>query len=277
MLRTLAFLLAVAGLLAALRGAAPAQGPTAPPPSSKPAGFDHDHSAWTGVLSRHVRGDRFDYRALKEDRAGLDAYLKSLEAVTKAEFDAWTREQRFAFWINAYNAYTIRLVLDAYPVDSIKDIGGLLSSPWKKAFIPLSQLHPASKGRKLTLDDVEHSILRPTFEDARVHVAVNCASRGCPPLLAEAFAAERLDDQLDAQMRAFLADTSRNRIDAAGRKLELSSIFDWFGEDFERDAGDLKAYLARYLPGDEASKAWIGRAKVSFLDYSWKLNDVERE
>lgn len=238
--------------------------------------FDQEHAQLSRVLAEHVRADRVDYAALKEDREPLRRYLATLEAVTPDQVGGWTERQRFAFWLNVYNAYTLDLVLDHFPLDSIKDIGGLLRSVWDKRFIPLEGFDPGKKGRKLSLNDVEHEILRKQFEDARLHAAVNCASKSCPPLRAEAFVAERLDDQLDAQVRGWLADPTRNRFDPKREELKLSKIFDWFAEDFERDAGSVQAWVARYAPAADA--AWIGEpaVRVRYLDYDWSLNDVER-
>ncbi len=238
-------------------------------------GFDHTHALWTEVLKAHVKGDRFDYEALKRDPQKLRRYLDRLHAVTPAELASWTREQRYAFWINVYNAHTVDLIVGEYPLDSIRDLGGLFSKVWDKEFIEMRAHHPDGKDDELSLDDVEHAILRPRFEDARIHAAVNCASIGCPPLRNEAFVAERLDAQLDEQMRAFLADESRNRFDRAGNRVRISKIFDWFAGDFERDAESVRAYLRRYHPGDD--DAWIQDAKVDYLDYDWDLNDVPKE
>lgn len=244
-----------------------------------PAAFDHSHAAWNRILSRHVVDDRFDYGRLAKDRAGLDAYLDELHAVTPAQLAGWSREQRFAFWINVYNAHVVKLVVDAWPVKSIRDLGGrLFNKVWDKEFIPMEALHPDGKHEKLSLDDVEHGILRPRFEDARVHVAVNCASIGCPPLRAEAYVAARLEEQLDEQARRFVADGRRNTFEVAerGGRMKVSQIFDWFAGDFERDAGSVRAWIARYAPPEVA--AWIAESEpeIGFRSYSWDLNDVER-
>lgn len=244
-------------------------------PTAAAEDFDHSHALWTEVLREHVRDDRFDYAKLKQDRSKLDLYLKQIYAVRPAALESWSRNERYAYWINVYNASAVSLVVSEYPVKSIKDIGGFFSSVWKKEFIPLEPLHPKGDDDALSLDDVEHAILRPRFEDARVHAAVNCASVGCPPLRSEAFVAERLDEQLDEQVRAWLADPRRNRYDRSEETIRVSEIFDWFGEDFERDAGSVEAWIAKYAPADEA--AWLkGAQKVrrKYLDYSWKLNDT---
>lgn len=267
------------GTLAIAACLALAQTPSPEAIAQEPAepGFDHAHALWTEVVKEHVRGDRFDYERLGKNREKLDRYLAMLGAVERVELDAWTKEQRHAFWINAYNAYTVHLVVKSYPVESIKDIGSLLSSVWDKSFIPLGRLIDDGEPRELSLNQIEHEILRPRFKDARVHAAVNCASRGCPPLRDEAFVAERLDQQLDQQTRAWLADAARNRFEPDKRRVQISQIFGWFEEDFVRDAGSVRAWLARYGPPEHAK--WLqsdAKIEVSHLDYSWELNDVER-
>lgn len=243
-------------------------------PTSRPVeSFDHAHAEWNAVLKEHVHGDRFDYAALKKDSATLDAYLTKLQGITLKELNSWNVDQRMAFWINAYNANVVKLVADNYPLDSIRDIGSVFSKVWNKEFIRMKALHPSGKDKKLSLDDIEHKILRPRFKDARVHAAVNCASNSCPPLRGEAFVAKRLDAQLDEQVRAWLADTSRNKLNVASGKLEISSIFKWFKEDFVRDGKSVTGWIAKYA-GDEVATAITSgkKLKVSYLDYSWKLN-----
>jgi hypothetical protein len=237
--------------------------------------FDHEHALWTRTLAAHVLGSRFDYKALGESRGDLDLYLLSLRGVSAEDFATWTRDERYAFWVNAYNAFTVHLVLTRYPVDSIKDIGGVLTPVWKMEFIPLGHLYGEGVVDQISLDTIEHKILRPQFEDARVHAAVNCASESCPPLAAEAFRAEVLDTQLDARVRVWLADSSLNRFDCERKRLELSAIFDWFASDFERDAGSVRAWLARYAPAEvKACLEGSAKLKIETLTYSWKLNAV---
>ena len=235
--------------------------------------FDHGHTAFDRVLRRHVAGDRFDYKALKADPAGLRGYLDSLEAVRPSDFSSWSRAERYAFWINAYNAYTLMTVAGRYPVASIKEIGGAETSVWDDAFIPLGALHGDS--RSLSLNQIEHEILRADFPDARVHAAVNCASIGCPPLRAEAYVAERLEAQLDSQARAWIADATRTRFEEQSETIRVSKIFEWFEDDFVRDAGGAIQWIARYAPALQS--AWIAdarAAKLRYLEYDWRLNDV---
>ncbi len=145
-----------------------------------------------------------------------------------------------AFLINAYNAFTVKLVTENYPLDSIKEIGGVFGSPWAQAFIPLF-------GQTLTLNQIEHSMIREpgVFDESRIHFAVNCASIGCPALRSEAYVASELDAQLQDSQRRFLSDRSRNRFDAAAGHFRVSKIVDWDADDFANQSGSLQAYLQR--------------------------------
>lgn len=237
--------------------------------------IDHAHKAWDGLLKRHVvvlpggKASQVRYAAFAGDRAALKAYLGSLSAVTEAEFSAWSREQRMAFLINAYNAFTVEKVLTRYPdLKSIRDFGTVFGNPWKDRFFRLL-------GREASLDGIEHDMLRKpgAYDDPRVHFALNCASIGCPMLREEAYVPARLDRQLDEQAARFLSDRSRNRY--ANGRLEVSRIFDWFKDDF---AGREK-FLARFanvLADTTEGRAAVSesRAPLSFLDYDWALNDA---
>jgi hypothetical protein len=242
------------------------------------AQFDHDHAAWDVLVKKHVKwlGDnkqsRVDYAAFKSERAELKKVLDATSAVSKAEFDGWSAPQRMAFLINAYNAYTIELILTEYPnLKSIKDLGPLFSTPWKKKFFKLL-------GEDRHLDWIEHEQLRPLYADPRVHGAVNCASIGCPALRNEAFTAQKLEAQLDDGMLRFMGDRTRNRV--KGGKLEVSSIFKWFREDWEQGhrgfnkVEDLFAKYAAQLSDDAAEQAKVRERAlpVSHLDYDWSLN-----
>lgn len=252
------------------------------------AGFDHRHAAWDALLKQHVvvapsgNASTLRYAALQTQRAALKAYLDNLSAVVPASYSTWTRAQQLAFLINAYNAFTVELILTRYPdLKSIKDLGSLLSSPWKPKWIALL-------GGKVSLDDIEHAMLRKRgdYDDPRVHFAVNCASIGCPALREEAFVAARLDAQMDEQTLRFMSDRTRNRYNAQRGRLELSKIFDWYGEDFRlghRGIGSLQAFAARYAgqladaPAHAAElreRIRAGGVDIAFTDYDWALNDV---
>jgi hypothetical protein len=229
---------------------------------------DRAHGAWTNLLRRYVSEGLVDYAGLKRGRSELDAYLRSLESVERAELEAWPRADQLAFWINAYNAYTVKLVLDHYPLRSIRSIGFLPGSAFKRRFIPLERV----AGRKLSLDDIEHGILRERFEEPRIHFAIVCASRSCPVLRDEAYRGSGLDAQLDEAARTFLRDPARNRYDPASRTLSLSRIFEWFRGDFEGAAGTLPAFVERYADERTAEALRRGGVQVEFLEYDWALN-----
>lgn len=235
--------------------------------------FDHEHGVWTGVLKTYQTDSGLvRYQQLKADASNkahpFNVYLSSLSQVPKAEFDRWQKQEKIAFLINAYNALTIKLVVDNYPVESIRKIGGLFTKPWDVEFFSLLG------GQIKSLDPIEHQWLRPVYKDFRIHAAVNCASRSCPPLRREAFTATKLDAQLDEQMRQWLADPSRNTYDAASGALHLSKIFDWYGKDFIDWGGGVKSVIAKYGP-DLAQKAQAKKGEIDYLDYDWGLNEAK--
>jgi hypothetical protein len=248
------------------------------------AAFDHRHADWDLQLKQQVvvaasgASSSVRYAGFKAQRASLQTYLATLSAVTPAEYALWTQPQQLAFLVNAYNAFTIERVLSRYPdLKSIKDLGGVFESPWKKKFFRLL-------GSERSLDDLEHGLIRAPgmFDDPRIHVAVVCASIGCPMLRNEAFVAEQLEVQLDDAMRRFLSDRQRNRFDPASGTLAVSKIFDWYQKDFQqghRGIDSLKTLFARYadrLADSPAAQADVraGRYKLSHLDYDWALNDA---
>jgi hypothetical protein len=232
--------------------------------------FDHQHAEWNRVLRRHVVNDAaissVDYAALQADPSGLRRYVAQVTGVSPTQFEAWTDAQRLAFLINAYNALTVTLIVDNYPLTSIKDLGGWFSSPWKKRFFTLL-------GTTRHLDDIEHGIIRKQFDEPRIHFAVNCAAIGCPPLRTEAYVASRLDAQLEDNTRVFLRDERRNRYE--GGVLRLSELLDWYEGDFKRGDGSIKSFVAPRLTDDPAEAATIDSrdTRVRFLAYDWGLND----
>jgi len=235
---------------------------------------DHRHSLWAAVLRDHVQvtgpKSTVDYRAIKDDPTNLDRYLTQLKAITKAEYSQFSKEEKLAFLINAYNAFTVKLIVDHYPVTSIKKIGGWFSSPWKISFFKLL-------GTPQTLDGLEHDMLRKNFSEARIHFALVCASRGCPALRSKPFTADTLDQELEAAARTFLSDATRNRFDAEGKILYLSKIFDWFSSDFTKGYGSVPAFVATRLSGEPevVSQVLSPGTKIKFLNYDWSLNSAE--
>jgi hypothetical protein len=248
--------------------------------------FDHTHAAWDALLHKHVKyvqngnASRVDYAGFNRDRAQLRAVLDDDQKVTRQEFDSWTKPQQQAFLINAYNALTVEKILTRYPdIKSIRDFGSVFGNPWKDKFFRLF-------GEPAALDTIEHETLRKdgVYDEPRVHVAVVCASIGCPMLRNEAFTPEKLEGQLEDGMRRFLSDKTRNRYNPQTKKLEVSKIFDWYGKDFEKGHkgyGSVKATMAKYADvlaqsPEDREAVRNQKAEVAFLDYDWSLNDSSR-
>lgn len=245
-------------------------------------GFDHRHLAWNTLLGQHVHwsdnghASSVDYAGMRGNHAALKSYLAELSAVPRQAFAGWNKSQRRAFLINAYNAFTVELILAAQPQPaSIKDLGSLFSSPWKQRFFTLF-------GVQQSLDGIEHGLIRGAsdYDDPRIHFAVNCASVGCPALRPEAYLGTELDAQLEDQTVRFLGDHTRNRYDAMKQILYLSKIFDWYAKDFDRPfrgADSVATFAARYqkqlgMDAAAARKFSSGELVIKFLDYDWSLN-----
>lgn len=275
LLRTLAAVVALTGLAITL----PARADTvasAFSPHAKGSARTVDHATWDGLLKSHLGPaeaglSRVAYAAFKAaDHGKLKGYIRMLEATDVATLD---RPEQFAFWANLYNARTVDIVLDAHPVKSIKDInlgGGLVGlvkgGPWKANVVRVA-------GRDLSLDDIEHGILRPVFKDPRVHYAVNCASVGCPNLGPEAFTGARLEAQLDAAARAFVNSPRGFRV--TGKKVWASNIYSWFQADFGGNAAGVLDHARRYA--EPALKQQLnGITAIAEFGYDWALNDAAR-
>jgi hypothetical protein len=222
-----------------------------------------DNTLYADLLSKYVKDGVVNYQGFKNEEKRLDEYLKVLEETDTSKL---SRDEQFAFYINAYNATTIKFILSAYPeIKSIWDLGSRII-PWKS---PFRKKIVRIEGKAISLDDLEHGMIRPRFKDPRVHFAVNCASKSCPPLISEPYQGSTLDQQLNASTRAFLNNPERNRLD--GNKLYVSKIFKWFEEDFH---GDVVGFFIRFA--EEAMKAKLmetrDKIKVKYLDYDWSLN-----
>lgn len=219
-----------------------------------------DNTIYGKLLTKYVKDGEVDYQGLKSEEKLLDRYLKVLEDTDSREL---SRNERFAFYVNAYNAWTIKLILTGYPeVKSIKDLGSLFKSPWKKEICKIDR-------EVLSLDDIEHRIIRPTFKDPRVHFAVNCASRGCPKLKSEPYTGATMDRDLDMAAEKFINDSQKNYLQ--GETLYISSLFKWFSEDF---GNDIVGFVSKYASGKlkEELAARAGKIKIKYLDYDWSLN-----
>lgn len=219
-----------------------------------------DHHAWTLELQKYVDEDGWvNYAAWQQDQTGLNGYLNILSAHLPSE--SWTREQQLAYWINAYNAFTVKLILNHYPLQSIEELHDIpyVNTVFHKEWFALG-------GMAMSLNRIEHGVLRQQFEEPRIHAAINCASISCPPLQPEAFLPETMDQQLEVVMRSFVNDPLRNRL--SPEEVEISSIFSWFRGDFTQN-GDIISFLNQY------SEVPISPdADVRYQTYDWNLNEV---
>ena len=251
--------------------------------SSAFAQFDQSHKAFDDLLKKHVTyitngsASQVSYAGFLQDRAALKEYLDAVSAVPEASYKSWNKNQQLAFLINAYNAYTIELILTKYPnLKSIRDLGGTFSKPWSLKFFNLF-------GKETNLDNIEHDMIRAegVFNDPRIHVAVVCASIGCPMLRNDVFTGDKIDAQLDDAMSRFFSDRSRNRYNSESKKLEVTKLLDWYKKDFTKGYkgfASVEAVLGKYadkLADDPAARAEIkaGKIAITHLDYNWNLND----
>jgi hypothetical protein len=215
------------------------------------------HNLWDGLLKKSVSIDGVvDYAEFKNNEAVLDQYLKLL--ANQSPQRSWTKFEEMAYWVNAYNAYTVKLILNNSPLTSIMDLQFDGKNAWDYKWIAIA-------GQRLSLNDIEHKKLRGQFQDARIHFVVNCASFSCPILLNKAFTAENIDLLMSQQAALFINDRARNQISAKSPK--LSRIFEWYAEDFIREAGSVQAYVNRFSPIKLKSNTALG-----YMDYNWSLN-----
>ena len=220
------------------------------------------HEKWTALLQQYVNNDGLvNYRGIKNESAKLDEYLAILSKQKPAK--NWSKNETLAFWINAYNAFTVKLIIDHYPVKSIKDLNPSVSvifvnTVWDKSFFSIG-------GDKMSLNDIEHRILRK-MDEPRIHFTIVCASISCPKLQHTAYEASSLDNQLTKAAREFLADNTKNKVNM--NKPELSKIFDWFAGDFKVNGASKIDFINQYAPV-KINK----NADISYLDYNWSLNE----
>ena len=210
-----------------------------------------DHSAFDALVNKHISTQGLvNYTAFKKDESALDAYLNQLSS--KETSSSWSDDEQLAYWINAYNAFTIKLILKNHPVSKIIDLDG--GDPWKVKWIEIG-------GKSYSLNNIEHDIIRPQFNEPRIHFAVNCAAQSCPPIQNRAYTAENLEDLLEKSTRTFINNSKFNKIKSS--KAQLSKIFEWYGEDF----GDLKSFINKY-----SSTKLDASTSIEYLEYDWSLN-----
>jgi hypothetical protein len=249
--------------------------------------FDHSHSIYDSLLKKYVRGGRVYYKGLKNSPEEFEIYLSKLGSVNERDYANWSREEKLAFWINAYNAFTIKAVIDNYPINgsvfsfyprnSIRQIDGV----WDK-------LQFQAVGKTVTLEEIEHEILRTQFNEPRIHFAIACASLGCPDLRSEAYKAGKINEQLEIASTEFINNPQKGvRIDPDDDVVKISKIFKWFGEDFINSFGNTQLFndrdtkeravldfITNHLKSDEG-RAFLERNqfKISYLHYDWSLNE----
>ncbi|MEZ4700383.1 MAG: DUF547 domain-containing protein [Rhodothermales bacterium] len=244
---------------------------TARDPVRAPERFDH--GAFDTILGAYVRDGLVDYAGLKAS-GQLDAYLEDLAETDPANMN---EPDQLAFWLNAYNALTLKLIVENYPTKSILRLAprGVRGIPFivPKVNTPFKVSVGQVAGVTRTLDEIEHTIIRPTFAEPRVHFALVCAAMSCPPLREEAYAGERLDAQLDDQGRRFLHDEAKNQVPVSDDAVALSKIFKWFEADFGGSEAAVQQFIARYFDGDVGARLEAGGYRVDYLGYDWTLND----
>lgn len=234
-------------------------------PASHEATIPPSHAGWNAILKQFVneRG-LVNYRGLRADSLALNTYLQDLS--THLPSKGWTDNDRLAYWINAYNAYTVQLIIRNYPVKSIKDLGGdkiFVNTPWDKHFIHFNS-------QAYSLNDIEHRIIRKQFPDNRIHLALVCAAISCPRLRNEAYTGPNLNAQLEAQGRDFLNNQSKNKLTPAN-KPQVSSIFSFYPKDFTKNGStSVQEFVNRY-----ATDKIKPDAALSYLPYNWALNDQQ--
>lgn len=234
------------------------------------AEFDHQYPKYTQLLKSYVKKKGaqtlFHYQALKKNPKELDQILSRFSALTKKEFEKFTQEEKLAFLINTYNIFTIKLIVENYPLKSIKDIGSIFSGPWSKEVVTVF-------GEKYTLDNIEHDMIRKDFKEPRIHFAVNCASLGCPSLLNKPFYPVTLNEQLESAAKGFLNNKEKNSFEPKKKTLYLSKIFKWYGDDWKKMTGTpLLNHIEKYLPEIKGQKI-----EIEYLDYDWSLNEYKEK
>jgi len=236
--------------------------------SAQALAFDHGHKDWETILNKFVifkeKQSFFNYSNLKQSKELklFNQYLQSLSAVEKNEFNKFSQDEKLAFLINLYNAFTVKLIIDHYPVKSIKKIGSFFSSPWKIKFIKF-------QGKNVHLDAIEHDMIRQWFKEPRIHFAVNCASISCPSLFSKPFIATKLEQQLEKATQHFMGHRNKNYYDNKKKVLKISKIFNWYGDDFNQKFGSVKKFLLKYI------KAPNDVQEIEYLSYDWGLNETE--
>ena len=227
--------------------------------------FDHAYKRYDQLLKNNVKDGLVNYKAIKSDSTALNKYLENLAKVDEPTFNKWPEKERLTYLINLYNATTIKLIVDNYPVKSIRDINKAGEGPWKLKVVNLF-------GKNISLDALEHEVIRGKYDEPRVHFALVCAAVGCPKLPSQSFIPSKLEEQLAERTRLFLSEKDKNYIDENQKTVYLSSIFDWFAQDFNKTHGSVLGFVKEYLPAEEAKKI-NSDYSLKFTEYDWNLNE----
>lgn len=230
--------------------------------------FDHSHSAYTELLSKYIIDGRVDYESFMDSKADLVAYLDDLASVSKDDFETWEKDQKISFWINLYNAHTIRLILNSHPVRNIRGIGIPLLGPWAISGIKVFE------GKKISLDYIEHKTLRRKYKDPRFHFALVCAAKSCPPLRYEAYTSDKLDEQLTDQGRWFMSEPKKNRLDTDKKKMYLSKIMSWYRGDFPSGSEAMIEYMWQFFDPKLTADQNPADYSIRHTHYDWSINKV---
>ena len=234
--------------------------------------FDPTYSSWDEFLKKHVKAGLVDYEAIKKLPKDFETIVQKIEGVTSEEYQRWSTKEKMAFWINAYNIGAIKLVLEHYPLRRTIGLQALrypaesiqqIPDVWKRKVFNIM-------GKDASLNYIENNVLREEFKDPRIHFSIVCASQSCPALKEETYTSEKLEKQLDDQVRFFLSDKNKFQYEAKSDTLYLSPIFKWFQEDFER-AGGIASFIKKYVSPDLGLKI-TDQSKKVWLDYDWNLN-----
>ncbi|WP_204103468.1 MULTISPECIES: DUF547 domain-containing protein [Spirulina sp. CCY15215] len=238
--------------------------------------FNFTYDEYADVLKTYVDEDGFvDYKGLQLNRQKLDRFNQSLALVSQEMYDSWNEKEQIAFWTNAYNSFTLQSIIDQEPLkSSIKDILGV----WKGRRFQIAE-------QSKTLDDIEHKTLRPNYNEPRIHAVINCASISCPILRTEPYTGEKLEEQLEEQTQNWISSPHGMQIDREKNIVSLSSLFDWFGSDWEKDysveegkfTGNNKQratlnFISNYVSDRDRQYLEAGEYEIRYLDYNWNLN-----
>ncbi len=253
--------------------------------------FDHSYATYNSLLNQYVINARVNYEGFINSRAKFETFLRTLGSVDKDVFESWTEEQRLAFWINAYNAFTIKAIIDHYPIKRSFTLVGIFYAP-SDSILQIkgvwTKLQFRALGNMVTLDEIEHQILRKKFNEPRIHMAINCASISCPDLRNEAYTPEKLEEQLADASINFVNNPDKGvYVNEQSGKVKLSKIFKWFGDDFINNYGSKKLFnnyslkenaalnfTSEYIESEEVKEYLMNnKLKIGYLGYDWHLNE----